>query len=935
MPPAARRGLLAGAVAIGLLLGTIGCSEPVEQLVAEAGMLREAGDFRTAAIKLNAALEQQPKNIPAWLLAAQIYNDLERGDAALGLLMRAREEGVDQRHFIKLWVQAAFVAQRYREVVNDTATLPEELPGPIRASLFAYRGGALAALGQIEAARRAFEDGLAADPHSIEVRVIAGRLAIDQGDLAEARRLIAAALREAPNDRRARQLEGDIAYAAGEYAAAEQIYGKILQSEPWNELIRGQLAAVQVAEDKLSDAISTLDAVLLNPKTEIPKHPLLNYIRALAAFRQNDYAAAQSNAAIVLARLPQFERARLIVGASSYALQFYEQAYYYLSPYVSANPGDVAARKLLAATQLRLGRAADAANTLKPVRNEATDDVELLQLIGEAAARGGDLATARRYFNLALEHRPDSGTLRTQLGIMDIAAGDAAASIGNLERAAAMYPTASWPKIPLFVAFMQMKDHARALATAEKLKKAEPSEPIGELLTAAVFLNQGKLQAGREALLRAREIRHGDIAANDTLAKLALAAGRPDEARRYFQDILDANPDSAKTYIALAELEAKTGRAATAEAVLLKGVRTVAATPEIAVALARFQLSRGEAEKALVGATEALKKFPRAPILLDIAGEAQLALGQNDDALSTFKALIDVAPELAAGHTGLAKVYLAQFTPDNPQWPAVNEAMEAVRLAPQDTAPRLVLARALALHGRFAQASELIQELRPRKPRDAELLEIEAIVARGQGRLAEAAATAARAATLRESEAHRRSAELQLRRGDIEQAAKSLTDWLHLHPDDDETRKFLAEICVNSGHLAEASAHYLRLAAQEPKNPVLQNNLAWVLARLGRWQEALSHARLAAALRPESVEFLDTLGAILLRTGKPGEALSTLEAAWSKAADRPDIGYHFSQALAAAGRKEEALSVLRRVLKNGDAAFERDQAQLLLEQLGG
>ena len=141
----------------------------------------------------------------------------------------------------------------------------------------------------------------------------------------------------------------------------------------------------------------------------------------------------------------------------------------------------------------------------------------------------------------------------TQLGIAELAAGDVEAAIRNLERVAAMHPAASLPELPLFIAFMQTKDYARALATAERLKKAEPSEPTGEILTAAVYLNQGKLQAGREALLRARAIRPGDIASNEMLAMLALAAGRPDEARRHLQNILDANPESSETYIALAE----------------------------------------------------------------------------------------------------------------------------------------------------------------------------------------------------------------------------------------------------------------------------------------------------------------------------------------------------------------------------------------------
>jgi predicted Zn-dependent protease len=67
------------------------------------------------------------------------------------------------------------------------------------------------------------------------------------------------------------------------------------------------------------------------------------------------------------------------------------------------------------------------------------------------------------------------------------------------------------------------------------------------------------------------------------------------------------------------------------------------------------------------------------------------------------------------------------------------------------------------------------------------------------------------------------------------------------------------------------------------------------------------------------VQFLDdTLGIILLQTGNSAEALGALESAWDKAADRPDVGYHDSQALMAAGQGEKALSVLRRVLKERD-----------------
>ena len=96
-------------------------------------------------------------------------------------------------------------------------------------------------------------------------------------------------------------------------------------------------------------------------------------------------------------------------------------------------------------------------------------------MIGEAAARGGDVPTARRYLNLALKYEPDNGDAANAARHRgDCRGRDAGAAIRNLERVVAIYPAASLPEIPLFVAFMQTKDYARALATAERLKKAKP-----------------------------------------------------------------------------------------------------------------------------------------------------------------------------------------------------------------------------------------------------------------------------------------------------------------------------------------------------------------------------------------------------------------------------------------------------------------------------
>jgi putative PEP-CTERM system TPR-repeat lipoprotein len=392
-----------------------------------------------------------------------------------------------------------------------------------------------------------------------------------------------------------------------------------------------------------------------------------------------------------------------------------------------------------------------------------------------------------------------------------------------------------------------------------------------------------------------------------------------------------------QTYIALAELYARSGRPQEAEGVLLRCINVNPTDPAASVALLQLQLARGEVPQAVAGGHLALKKFPRNPAVLELVGRAELAAGQHDAALATFNELVGIAPDVAQAHTDLAEAYLAKYTPESPQWPAINEATEAVKLAPDDRNAKLVLARALTTHGRFDEASKVVAALKTaNNPEDVDVIELEGLVAGGQGRLADAVAAFTRAVTLKDNAVDRRRlADVQMRLGHPDDAGKTLRTWLGAHPEDLQTRRIWADICAKDGRLAEASEQYAELVRREPKNPSVQNNLAWILSRLGQADEALAHARAAVALAPESVDFLDTLGGILLRSGKPAEAVDPLDKAWQKGPDRPAIGFHLSQALAATGKKDEALALLRLLLAAKDPFAERAQAQDLLRQIGG
>lgn len=914
--------------------------ESVPELLTDARTLRDRGDYAASVIKLNTVLSADPRNIEARLAAAQIDLDLHEDHAALGIVLRAREKGATDLQIGGLLAEAELATRRYDDVVKTTESPSNDLPPQLRASLLAYRAQALGALGDPQAAHEAIDSSLAVDPHSTDARIAAARQAIADGNWQAARDQIALAdkVPSVPTQRAFDQVRGDIEFAAQDYDKAARIYQALLDKQPWNQLARTDLAASLLAENKLAEAAAPLDAVLNDPDlADIPKDPILSHIRAVIAYRQKNYQLAKAYAEEVVARVPSFEPARLIAGACDYALHNYEEAYYYMSPYVSAVPANLLARELLAEIDLQLNRPAEAAKILAPVKGAATGNVDLLTLIGQAAARSGDVTDANRYLRLALEGRPDDARLRLALGQTEMAAGASKIGIEDLELAAKADPGTLGPLVSLFLAYLKVRDYDKALAAAKQVEAAQPTATTGYLLLSAVYLAQGKPEEAQAALMKARELHPGDINANGNLAKLMIAEGKLGLAAQYYDEILKSNPTSIETYIALAELYIKINEPAKAEATLARGESANPGNLAIASILAHLQLAQGKPQDAMNLAKGALKNSPLAPPLLDVLGRAQLALGQREAAVSTFRDLVNTSPQAAWAHTDLATAYLSLYTPASPQWDSVNEATEAVKLAPNDKAANLVLAQALMLHGRYVEARDAVNALKRLGEHDLTVIELDGLISRAEGHLADAAAAFAQAIKVKDTGLDReRLADLQIKLGQKDAAIKTLIDGIvGLHGDDVDLRKRLAVLYVAADKLEDAAAQYQDIVSRDPKNAGAQNDLAWVLLHLGHQHDALDHAQIAVGLAPDSADALDTLGAALLANGDPNKAIPELDRAWQASSHRADVGLHLAQALAGTGRKSEAVELLHGLLESSEPFKQRTDAQQLLQQLGG
>lgn len=921
--------------AIGLTLGGCDDTKSITALLEKARLDREAGNDPAAIVDLKNVLAQDSKNTDARLLIAQIYIDIANGNGALGELDQAARNGADELHLAGLRAEADVLAGRYENAVRDTANPPAGASSDLKAGLLGYRGAALAALGNQPGARVAFDEGISIDPHSVDLLVSIARADLNSGNLAEARHAYGEAVKEAPKDPRVVQLEGDVDYVSQDFAGAEKVYQRIVDAELWNNPARSDLAATKLALGKTSEAIDILDAVLNDPdQADVPKDPILLYVRALAAYIAKDYSSAQEYSETVVGVAPNFEPSRLIAGASSYALKEYERAYYYLSRYAFGSSNDKLARKLLAAVELRVGRAKESVATLTPLLEKDGDDPELLALIGAASARSGNLREAKHYLSEASENQPDNAGLHIELGRTELALGEAQAGIDEFKKAAGADSTTVIPEVPLFLAYFHTNERDKARAVAEQLTRSDPNSPLGFNMIGTLDVAGGDVAGGRAAFLQAQKLTPGDVNANRALARLALADGNRDEARHYYQNVLKDHPDNTQTSVDLADLEIDDRHYQQAEAVLNTAVKANPSDRAPVIALSRYWLLEARAQQALDSAQQGLKTFPQDPALLEVVGRAQMSLGRHDDALFTFKNLVNLRPDSAWAHMELADAYLAKRTPGNPQWSAISEADQAVQLDPQNEAAKVVLARAQISHDRFVEAEETVGAIKKDHPKDQVVSELAGLIAVGQHRDADAAAAFSQAITTSDNGLDRRRlAEAQERLGKADEAAATLTGWVRVHPDDTETRKELASILVSLGNLEEGREQFVEIVKQDPNDPTMQNDLAWTLSRLGKNEDALVHARQAVTLDPHSADSLDTLGVILLDSGASQDAVKDLQQAQQFADNRPDIGVHLSRALIAAGDRTAAKDVLSKLLANDQSFKGRAEAQKLLQQL--
>ncbi len=894
-----------------------------DDLAKARGYLKD-GDEKAAVIELKNVLQQDPGNAGARLLLGETYLKLRNGPSAEKEFRRVGDLGGDVKSWQLNLVEALLLQGKFSDALDtlDTVQTPSDKTEQARAD--ALRGRAKLGLNQLPEAEDAFDEALRLDESNREAALGKIQLAFARGDFEAAAIAADSFLERFPNDEAALLIRAELHRRKGEVKQAAQRFEQVVKLDPNNiQAVLGH-AVTMIGLGDIKAAKADLDRA-----DEIQKDvPMSHYLRGVIAFQEKDWQAATDQLQRVLAVSPNHVQSQLLMGIISFARGDLQLADEYLSRVVAAMPDSLQAVKVLGATRIKLRQPQRAIEVLEPLATK-TQDAQLMALLGSAYMLNGDQAKGQEWLNRAVDAAPDVAALRTQLALTMLAGGETDKAISELQSAVDLGQGVLQADVLLVLAHLKNKQFDAALKASKAMEERMPDSAIPYNLTGLALLAKGDTDKAAERFKKALEVDPKFVTAELNLARIDVSTNDLQAAQGRYEQVLKQQPGQLAAMLGLAALAERRGDTGAMLSWLEKARDANQQAVQPGLLLARHYLAHQAPLKALSAANALSTRFPDNPQVLEILGRAQALAGESANAVRTFEQLSQLRPK------DPETLYLL----GGARWKAGDLSGartafgEAIEVKPDFINARVALASLELQDGRPGEALDLAKQLERDYVKSAVGYQIEGAVHLAQKEPGDAArAFAAAYERDKSSAAALRLAHAYAQDNRRKDAIGVLEGWLAAQPDDTTAWGALALYYQLEGREADAIKAYEKVVQADQKNVVMLNNLAWLYQKEGD-SRALETARKAYDLDPNRPEVADTYGWILLQEGKAQEGLTILQQASVSYPTQSEIGYHVAVGLSQAGRKEEAIKVLTRLLRDDPSFDQAKDAKALLQKL--
>ena len=887
----------------------------------------DKGEMKAATIELKNALSQNPKNAQARLLLSNLYLDTGNMPGSEKELRKAWELGVSDEAILPLLARA-YLAQGKYDDVQDLPKLQSSASEKAQASLLTSQGIASLRQGDTDKASESIAAAMRIKPDlPYALYGQATVLSISNGDLEDARKSLNQALQYDPEYAPAWAMLGDMERRANNMEQAVQAYSKAIENSSHDISYRLNRIMAQIQLQKFDAAKQGIDEL----KKRAPNHPRVNYAQGWLSFLQGEFPEAKESFELALRFNENYMPAVFYLGATHLELKNEQLAKNYLTRYITANPDYMPARKLLAALELSQGNFQRVEELVRPAVDSASDDIVALNLLANALIAQGKAKEGSKLLMHVSTLKPDSAVAKTRLGVGLLMQEDQPDAIASLKSAIELDPELQQADVLLVTTFLRNKEYDRAEQVAQDFIGRHPDNPVAHNLLGLVYTAMQQPEQAKMAYTKAVEVAPGDPFASQKLAALALRDSKPDEARKLYQQVLERHENHLGTLIKLAALEAREGNKEAMRATLK---RAISAHPEAVhprVVLARDHLLANDPNKALVVMHGMTDKHPNNPDVLGVMAGIELSNKDYRTAKNTLTRLVVLRPEWAQAHYLLAKTYAGL----NETAKTKQELARTLELAPRHYPALIAQTRLQLQDGKFDEAEKNLAVLKEKAADNPDVLAIDAALSARSGDKTQVLATLERhfqsSPTTQSLLAltHYRWAQ-----GKRQEAIGTLEQWVATHSQDAAARIVLADVYNAQGRRDDAIAQCEKILEFSKNNVQALNNLAWYL-RKTQPERALAYAEKANTVAPNSAAIMDTLSGLLLSRGELDRAERLNLSALEKNPDSPTFLFRKARILEAAGKRDEATAVLTKILQDQNTFPERDEAEEMLDRLGG
>jgi putative PEP-CTERM system TPR-repeat lipoprotein len=890
---------------------------------------------KTAHIHLKNALKQNPNNLPAKLLLAEVLIDLQDYQLAELTLRDALIKGADFNLVLEPLGRSLLLQSKFDDVLSYTDNNQLNQTSQIAYSLL--RAKAYRNKNQTELAISEYETLLFLLPNNIDAMIGLASILIYADEIETALPLLTKVDTLTDNNSKLWQLKGLVAQKNGLLAEAITAFKKANALENNNLMTLRMMASTYIQQEDLEKADDFLEQIL----TLYPFDPQARFMRSsILKSTNNDELADQilmelSNqlSNVDVSYLKSSPQLQLIDAMTDYAQKNWQQASNKFKYYLKENPTDINVMVMLADAYIKLDEPTLALELLSEHEGKLLNNKGFSLLLVGLYMEFDSKFKAEYLLTELRKLYPDDPTVLILLAELLDSMNQSESALSLLENNPIKD---NYNYIHILAAIsLSAGKFEQSLFHLTTLLNDSPENIDYLILKAKVLFEVNQFEKAAD-LITALYKKHSDIkVVIENYIFLQLELGNTTTARALFKNLLDKYPEDTNNWLMFANIEHTLGNSADAIEILKRQTRDQQYKREAMFQLANIYYEQHAFEESLSYANTLLKDNRLDGDAIALKTRNLIALKRNEKSIHQLKILKGLWQK--DGYNLLKLSHLQRQVKD---YSGAEQSLDrAILLKPNSLSIVLTTIELKIRINKLTQASQLITQVE--KQSDNEFIVLNLF----KGDIAKAKNDFDQAfnyylQVLKRDEINK-MALLKLDKVShnkirAEKFASYLINILKQYPQRSFQRNVLADILIRQEKYEQAKYQYELLLTHDisiEKRGIALNNLANIYLHEHDYKTAVNYSQQAVKLIKGVPAFLDTAGWALTLSGELSDGLSYLRHAFTISSSNTEIQYHIAYSLVQLNRHQEAKDILEKQLSLSNDFAEIELAKNLLNSI--